>query len=140
MQKYQLTVPGQFESLPQIADFIGQAARDAGFDEDQTFNIQMAVDEACSNIIEHAYGPTCRGDITLGCCLESGDDFVVTIHDTGQPFDPHSVPDPPLGVCLEDLQEGGLGLYFMRKLMDKIYFEFDRRHGNVLTMVKQRPT
>jgi serine/threonine-protein kinase RsbW len=139
VQKYQLTVPGRFESLPQITDFIGQAARDAGFDEDQIFNIQMAVDEACSNIIEHAYGADCRGDIALTCCLELDNSFVVTIHDTGQPFDPQSVPDPPLGASLEDLPEGGLGLYFMRKLMDKIHFEFDRDHGNVLTMVNQMP-
>ncbi len=136
--KRQLVVPGRFKSLPQIADFIGQVAREAGLDEDNVFHVQMAVDEACSNIVEHAYGAHAQGDITLTCHFEPESDFVVEIHDTGLPFDPNSVPDPPLGVALEDLPEGGLGLYFMRKLMDALHFEFDAQLGNTLTMVKRR--
>ncbi len=138
MQKYQLVVPGRFESLPQIADFVGQAVRQVGFEEDDVFHVQMAVDEACSNVIEHAYGGECSGDITLTCGLEQGSDLVITIRDTGCPFEPESVSEPPLGVDLEDLPEGGLGLYFMRKLMDDISFQFDPKNGNTLTMVKRR--
>jgi len=140
VQKCQLTVPGRFESLPQISDFVSNAARDAGLDEDDVFHVQMAVDEACSNVVEHAYGGNCQGDITLTCSLGSGSDFVITIHDTGYPFNPRSVPEPPMGVDLEDLPEGGLGLYFMRKLMDNIRFEFDSNEGNTLTMIKRIPS
>ena len=135
-RKYQLTVPGRFGSLAQIADFISRAARQAGFSEDDVFQVQMAVDEACSNVIEHAYGAGHAGDIKLSCRLEPGEEFIVTIQDSGRPFDPDSVPDPPLGVDLEDLPEGGLGLYFMRNLMDDVRFEFNPKSGNTLTMVK----
>lgn len=140
VRKCQLTVPGRFDSLPQIAEFVGQAAQQAGFDEDTTFHIQMAVDEACSNIVEHAYGQTCSGDIVLTCRIAANRDFIVTLHDTGCRFDPQAVPQPALGANLEDVPEGGLGLYFMRALMDEVRFEFDPGRGNTLTMVKRRRT
>jgi serine/threonine-protein kinase RsbW len=66
-------------------------------------------------------------------------DLVITVHDHGRPFDPATVPAPPIGAELDNLPEGGLGLYFMRKLMDQVTFRFDRDLGNVLTMVKRRP-
>lgn len=138
MHKNTLIVPGRFDSLAQISEFISQAAFEAGFDEDSAFHIQMAVDEACSNIIEHAYGASCAGNIELTYRLEAGE-FTITIHDTGCSFDPTRVPEPPLGASLEDLPAGGLGLYFMRRLMDQVRFEFDPAKGNTLTMVKRSP-
>lgn len=133
-------MPGRFEYLARIADFVGAAARDAGWNDDDVYHVQMAVDEACSNIIEHAYGTAQQGDIDLACCIEDRGDLIVSIRDTGRPFDPTAVPEPCIGADLEDLQEGGLGLYFMRKLMDQVTFHFDKNKGNVLTMVKRRPT
>ncbi|MBN1890254.1 MAG: ATP-binding protein [Thermoflexales bacterium] len=140
VQTHHLIVPGRFDSLAQIAEFIGQAAREAGFNEDEVFHVQMAVDEACSNVVEHAYGPDQPGDIVLTCCLGqeslSANTFVITIRDSGQPFTPPSVPVPPPATALEDWPEGGLGMYFMHTLMDVVHFEFDPDSGNTLTMVK----
>jgi len=133
-----LKVPGKVECLAQIADFVGSVARDAGWNDKQIYHVQMAVDEACSNIIEHAYGPGIQGDIELSCCVEAQGDLVISIHDDGRPFDPTVVPDPPLGSDLENLPEGGLGMYFMRKLMDQVTFRFDKKGGNTLIMVKRR--
>ena len=138
MEEQCLTVPGRFESLAQIAEFVGAAARDAGWDEDEAFHVQVAVDEACSNIIEHAYGQEALGEVKLTCCIENRGDLVISIHDHGKPFDPATIPEPPIGATLEEVPEGGLGLYFMRKLMDKVEFRFDAEHGNVLTMIKRR--
>jgi serine/threonine-protein kinase RsbW len=138
MKKAELDVPGQFKFLAQIADFVDQAGRSAGLVEDDIYHVQMAVDEACSNIIEHAYGSNRQGDIHLACCVEPSGDFVVTIQDTGTPFDPQQVPPPPIGAALEDWPEGGLGLYFMRQLMDDVRFKFDPVRGNTLTLIKRR--
>jgi serine/threonine-protein kinase RsbW len=133
-----LTVPGRYESLAQIAEFVSAATRDAGWDEDEIFRVQVAVDEACSNVIEHAYGSEGTGEVRLTCCIQNEGDLVITIHDNGKPFDPSTVPEPPIGADLENMPEGGLGLYFMRKLMDQVTFHFDSTNGNVLTMVKRR--
>jgi serine/threonine-protein kinase RsbW len=134
-----LTVPGRFEYLAQIADFIEVTARDAGWSDDDIYRVQMAVDEACSNIIEHAYGPDRQGDIKLSCRVQVERDLVISIHDAGRPFDPTLVPEPPRGSDWESLPEGGLGLYFIRRLMDQVTFHFDEQNGNTLTMLKRRP-
>ena len=138
MIKRCLTVPGRFESLAQIAEFVGEVVRAADWNDDEVYHVQMAVDEACSNIVEHAYDSGGQGKIDLTCCIEDQGDLTISIHDRGKPFDPTAVPDPPIGADLESLPEGGLGLYFMRRLMDEVTFQFDKRNGNVLTMVKRR--
>lgn len=134
--KRTLTVPGRFEYLATIADFIAEAGRDAGFDQDTIFHVQMAVDEACSNVIEHAYEGQNKGDITLHCDCRA-DEWVINVHDTGRSFDPNAVPTPNLRANLDDIRTGGLGLYFMYQLMDKVEFFFDKDKGNNLRMVKR---
>lgn len=137
-QPRRLTVPGQFEQLAQIAEFVTRAAREAGLTEDDVFHVEMAVDEACSNIIEHAYADR-SGDIDLACRSSAPGALEITIHDSGRPFDPDVVGlpkvDPPAD--LDELNEGGLGLYFMRKLMDEVRFELGSGQGNTLTMTKR---
>ena len=97
----------------------------------------MAVDEACCNIIEHAYGGEGRGDVECSCRVND-EGLTVTLRDRGRPFDPSGVPEPDLQADLEDRDVGGLGLYFMRKLMDEVRFEFTPGAGNALTMVKRK--
>lgn len=134
--KRSLTVPGSFEYLATIADFIAEAGRDAGSDQDTIFHVQMAVDEACSNVIEHAYQGQDQGEITLKCDCD-GKEWVIAIYDTGRAFDPTSVPEPNLNSNVDDIKTGGLGLYFMRQLMDEVEFSFDEKRGNKLRMVKR---
>ncbi len=138
-QTQRLTVPGRFEQLARIAEFVTQAARDAGLSDDDVFHVEMAVDEACSNVIEHAYAER-AGDIELTCSSPETGRLEIVIHDEGAPFDPDSVPSPKIGneFNLDALQEGGLGLYFMRKLMDDVRFEFRPGQGNTLFMVKRK--
>jgi serine/threonine-protein kinase RsbW len=138
-QSRRLTVPGQFGQLAQIAEFVTRAAREAGLTDDDVFHVEMAVDEACSNIIEHAYADQ-TGDIELACRSAAPGALEITIHDSGRPFDPDAVAVPQLGDAadLDDLSEGGLGLYFMRKLMDEVRFEMMVGQGNTLIMTKRR--
>ncbi len=140
-QSRQLIVPGRFERLTEIAEFITRAAREAGLNDDEVFHVEMAVDEACSNIIEHAYA-TQAGDINLACTCPAAGQFEIVIRDSGRPFDPAEVPPPNVDTPadLDNLNEGGLGLYFMRKLMDEVRFEFVPGQGNMLTMIKRAKT
>jgi len=137
-QLEQLIVPGRFDRLTEIAVFVTQAARAAGLNDDEVFHVEMAVDEACSNIIEHAYAVQ-SGDINLACTCSTTGQLEIVIRDSGQPFDPVEVPPPNTDAPadLDQLSEGGLGLYFMRKLMDDVRFEFVPGQGNTLTMIKR---
>jgi serine/threonine-protein kinase RsbW len=135
-KRWELTVDGRLENLATIADFVIEAAQASGLNEKTTFEVQMAVDEACVNVIEHSYGEEEeKGEIAL-CCECAEGDFVVTIRDHGQPFNPEDVPPPDLKCSLAERCNGGLGLYFMRRLMDEVRFRFDVE-GNELTMVKR---
>ena len=135
-RQWELTVEGHPENLATIADFVIKAAQASGLNEKATFEVQMAVDEACANVIEHGYGEEEeKGEIAL-CCKRAEDDFVVTIRDQGQPFNPEAIPPPDLTRSLAERRNGGLGLYFMRQLMDEVRFHFDTE-GNELTMLKK---
>jgi anti-sigma regulatory factor (Ser/Thr protein kinase) len=98
------------------------------------FEVQTAVDEACTNIMKYAYSAE-GGIITILCELQEND-FVVTIKDKGKPFDPSSVPPPDLDTDLDKRKIGGLGIYLMRKLMDDVSYSFDAQKGNTLVMRK----
>lgn len=132
-----LTFPGRFDSLADISEFVARAAEAAGLDAHAIYEVQMAVDEACSNIIEHAYGGEGRGPIECTCRIRDGE-LTVTLCDQGHPFDPTSVPEPDLHANLKKRKSGGLGLYFIRQLMDNVHFEFTPDSGNVLTLVKRK--
>jgi serine/threonine-protein kinase RsbW len=129
--------PARFESLEKISQFIVQAAREAGFDESAVYAVELAVDEACSNIIEHAYGGEGGGDIQ--CTYQiANSSLTIILRDKGRPFDPNSILEPNFGAPIEELEPRGAGLFLMRKLMDEVKFEFEADSGNVLTLVKHR--
>ncbi len=134
-----LTVLGRFgySCIPVITQFVADAARDANLDEDAVFHCQMSVDEACTNVIEHAYGEDPGGNFEVSCGIEPGK-CVIEIVDQGKPFDPLSVPPPKASQSLDDIRPGGVGIHLMRQLMDSIQFEYTNR-GNTLTMVKTSP-
>jgi serine/threonine-protein kinase RsbW len=129
------TFPGRYENLEKICDLVSDEAILAGFDDSAVYAIQTAVDEACSNIIEHAYQGEDRGTIEITVNTEA-DCLTIRLIDTGKPFDPTKIPEPDINASLEERDNHGLGLFFMNKLMDDISFEFSKETGNILTMVK----
>ena len=128
---------GEFASLERIAHFVAQATEAAGLDERASYAVQMAVDEACTNIIEHAYGGEGIGNID--CAYEVTEhSLIITLRDKGHAFDPTAVSDPDLDAQLEERALGGLGVYLMRRLMDAVDHQYEPGGGNVLTLVKCR--
>jgi serine/threonine-protein kinase RsbW len=131
-----LHVKSKMENLTTICDFVTSAAEGFGLDEDQTFAVQMAVDEACTNVIEHAYGGSPYGTIDITCKVHD-DEMVIQVRDHGKAFDPKAALPPDLDAPLGEPEGRCLGLYLMFKLMDSVRFEFDAIEGNTLTMVKR---
>jgi serine/threonine-protein kinase RsbW len=131
------TFPGRNESLAAIGAWVRQAAQDAGLDSTTVYTVETSVDEACSNIIEHAYGGENRGDIEC-TCWATNDSLTITLRDHGIPFNPDNVPEPDISASLDDRLGHGLGLYFMRQWMDEVRFDFSIEEGNTLTMIKHK--
>jgi serine/threonine-protein kinase RsbW len=130
-----LTFPGRYASLEAIREFVVTAAQEAGLSPKSIYAIDLAVDEACTNIIEHAYGGENRGKIE--CTIQvSRDKITITLRDYGKPFDPTNVPHPEFGVPLEKLKTRGAGLYLMKNMMDEIHYESQKKRGNLMRLVK----
>jgi len=144
-----LTVPAQFKNLKKIRRFVKKFIRQAGFNEDESYKVQLAVDEGCSNIIEHAYTGENQGDIVCSCEC-SNEELIIQLVDYGKSFDPERIEAPDLHSSLKDRKTGGLGLYFMHQLMDEVTFTIVPesvavngegvvdRPANMLVIVKRR--
>jgi anti-sigma regulatory factor (Ser/Thr protein kinase) len=127
----------KFEYLDEIREFVGEIARAGGFSDKDVYNIQLATDEAASNIIEHAYENIPDGVLELSCGMQ-GDAIKIILIDHGESFDPSEVPLPDLKADLSDRKIGGLGIFLMRKLMDEVHYEPRSDKSNVLTMIKRK--
>lgn len=131
-----LTVAATLDALAHISAFITDATTRAGLDEHAAWQVQLAVDEAATNIIQHGYDAGAPGEIELTWRTDNGQ-LIVTLRDRGRRFSPEHVPAPDITSPLEERQAGGLGIYLMGRLMDSVEFEFDDQNGNLLTMGKQ---
>ena len=135
MQSVRFTA--KFEFLDKIREFVGDIARKGGFGEKDVYNIQLATDEAASNIIEHAYEGVSNGILDMSCGMVK-DAIKIVLIDYGEPYDPSAIPMPDIKADLSERKIGGLGIFLMRKLMDEVHYEPRADKSNVLTMIKRK--
>ncbi len=130
------TFRGVYASLSEIAEFVRDSVGEIGFSSADLFSLETAVDEAVSNIIEHAYQGEGKGDIVC-TVLPASDSVKIILEDHGQSFDPSCVPVPDVTADLDDRMDHGLGVYMMCQLLDDIHFEF-LDGTNRLTLLKKK--
>lgn len=117
----ELIVKSRTENLSGIRDFISAAAKNTGINQQDVDNIMLAVDEACTNIIKHAYRCKPEGEIKINLELTDGR-FTVIIQDNGISFEPDLIPEPDLQKYYRQKRVGGLGMYLMKSLMDDVKY------------------
>ena len=115
------TILSTTDNLLQVREFVSSAARDYGFSEEETSKIALAVDEACTNIIRHAYQNDPQREISITVIPER-DRLEVSIVDNGKRFDPSVLKPLDLKEHLTHYRRGGLGVYLMKTLMDKVEY------------------
>ena len=94
--------------------------------------IMLAVDEACTNIIKHAYKSSPEGEILLNVDYDD-EKFTITIIDYGKSFNPANIPQPDLQKYYREHKVGGLGIYLMKSLMDDVkYTSIPGKYNQVL--------
>lgn len=129
---------GEFSNLAKIAEFIAEQAEKIGLGDRAIYEVQLAVDEACANIIEHAYGGDGKGEIEVTCNITDLG-LEIILKDEGKPFDPGEISEIEVGTPLHELGNRGAGVFLMRKLMDEVQYEFSAKTGTVLRMKKNKP-
>jgi len=124
------------ENVPVAIECVSRLAEGAGFDKGDLYEIQLAVDEVCANVVQHAYEGSEPGDMEISCRLEDRT-LTIRVRDWGWGFDPDGVKVPDIEAPLEERTLGGLGLFIVRHVMDHVTFTFDPELGNELTMSKR---
>jgi len=114
-----LIVQSRTENLSVVRDYIHDAALKAGINPEKVGDIILAVDEACTNIIKHAYKSIPDGKIEIQV-LNNHKKFTIVITDYGSSFEPKKVPAPDLQKYYQQHRVGGLGMYLMKNLMDEV--------------------
>lgn len=122
MKTKKLIVKSKTENLSIIRDFINSSAADAGLKPDVIESIILAVDEACTNIIKHAYKSFPDGELIIKT-KSTLDRFVISITDFGNSFEPEMIPEPDLQKYYRQRRVGGLGMYLMKTLMDDVKYK-----------------
>lgn len=135
----QICRAAELESLASFRDLIDSTCTGrAGLDQNAIYDLKLAVDEACTNIITHGYAGMNPGSIILDLRL-SENQIAVTITDFGRQFEPAETPAPDVRAGLDDEPVGGFGLYFIYQTMDEVQYE-TTEDGNHLTLIKRLST
>ena len=122
--------------LARIRAVIHDAAMESFFTEREAGRIVLAVDEAVSNIIEHAYSEQAEpGDIRITIYADD-ESFEVVLTDYGLQFDPHSVQTPDIAEHVREGKRDGLGVFLMRQIMDEVKYAFVPGEKNELRLIK----
>ena len=128
-------VPADIKYLGEMRDFVTRIGRKYGVGERNINAFKLAIDEAATNIIRHAYRDW-DGFITLRMIIRNRT-VTVSMLDQGIAFDPRSVRDPDLGRYVEIGKKGGLGIFIIRRVIDNIDYR-KTTEGNELRLTKNR--
>lgn len=133
-QRRCITRAAHLDSLPALRDWIGEACRAAGIDDETNHDLRLAVDEACTNVITHGYAGMNPGSVMLDLVLQPHQ-VRITVTDFGRPFEPSAAALPDASLPLDERQAGGWGLFIIHSVMDQVGYSTDEE-GNHLVLVK----
>jgi len=132
---YRITRAAYLEALNDFREFIVEhCAGNAGVTEEILYDIQLAVDEACTNIIMHGYAGMDPGSVILDLELDPNK-IIISLTDFGHAFEPDSAPIPDVDAPIEERELGGFGLFFIRQSVDDVKY-WTSEDGNTMTLTK----
>lgn len=131
---FSISVEASTSHLSKVRDFVAEHAQSLGMSEKDVAEMRLAVDEAYTNIIKHAYKNTSSKPVEIQFGFDKSQVWI-SITDEGESFDPSTYNEPDLLKRIKNKQRGGMGVYLIRKLMDNVQYN---RHGQVneIRMVK----
>jgi sigma-B regulation protein RsbU (phosphoserine phosphatase) len=134
-ERVNCTLPSHPRYLPLIRALVAETASLVGFDTDITHRVVLAVTEAFTNVIRHAYGQATVKPIDLEIWIED-DTLRLDLIDYGRFIDPKHIASRPL----DEIRPGGLGVHLIKTTMDRVEYRENDHGGTTLTMVKRLPS
>ena len=135
-RKFSLHVPSSTENLAMIRDFVKSIGEQAGMNEMERMRLEMAVDEACANVIEHAYDCDVTQEVSIRASLDPNS-IQIDVVDTGKGFDPGSIEQLNLAQLVSAKRTGGLGMRLMKSFMDEVHYQMIPGVKNERRMIKR---
>ena len=130
-----ITFPAKLGSLYESMSFVSSCARELGFSNERISEIELALEEILVNIFNYAYKECdLDGNVEITCKLADAQSFVIEIADSGVPFDILAVCEPDLTAEIDKRPIGGLGIFFVKRLMDDVQYRRDAGK-NILTFI-----
>lgn len=132
--KQSLLLHNDVREIPALADFVDSIAESAGVDAALAMSINLALEEAVTNVMMYAYPAGQTGLVAVDADCDGGR-LVFEIQDSGVPFDPTAAPTADITLGVEERPIGGLGIFLVRQIMDAV--EYARTGGkNILKLTK----
>lgn len=130
-----LFLHNEIVEINKLAFFIEKIGNELGLSTELILNLNLVLEEAVSNVIFYAY-PKGENHIISLSVSKTDNRLVFVLTDSGSPFDPTKIPDADTTLPANERQIGGLGIFLIRQIMDKL--EYQRTNGkNVFIMEKQ---
>jgi len=133
--KRRLVLHNDIREIPELAVFLEGIARQVSLEPGMVANLNLALEEAVTNVMMYAYPDGTSGLVDVQAEWEDGM-LRFRITDSGTPFDPTAVPDADTSLGVMDRPIGGLGIFLIRQIMDQV--SYSREEGkNILTLQKK---
>src|SRR5712671_3448147 len=121
MTERRTSVPSEPAQLPVLAQFLQEFWSAAALPPAQSLPFEIALEEVFMNVVTHGTPAGRQGRVEI-CLALADDNLTLAVEDDGPPFDPLLLPTPDINAGLEERQVGGLGVYFVRQLMDAVSY------------------
>lgn len=131
----ELELKGDIAEVARLKREVETFAEHLDLAADIQFELTLALEEAVSNIINHGQLPTDKGMIHLKI-EHHGGEASIELRDNGHPFNPLQGGDPDLDIPFEDREIGGLGIFYLKQMMDHLDYRYADGQ-NILTMKKK---
>ena len=136
IEEYQIIQKASLKNLSVLRNFIKRSCRHTAVGDDARFDLDLAVDEACTNIITHGFENIEPGFIKI-TFHQYPDRIVVTIIDNGHQFDPEEASTPDVDAHWKHRNIGGIGLFLIKELVDEMHYQGNSETGNRMILTKR---
>ena len=133
--KLSVTLTNQLTEIKRLGGMVDEFAEKHGLPAKAVFEINLSLDELLTNIISYAYEDNLSHHILVTVAMEDRD-VAIALEDDGRPYNPFTAPAPDLNLPLQDRAIGGLGVHFVRNLLDA--FEYRREQDRNIVLLKKK--
>lgn len=134
MKFKRLLVDNQMSDLARVVAFLEELGEEWELSVQQILSLNLVLEEALTNIFLYGYDDNDRHSIEINFGIE-GDQLTISLIDDGQPYDPTLKADPDITLTGEERPIGGLGIFLIKKIMDKVEYE-RKTNKNILILTK----